>query len=155
MAIANPNRVLAKFAKLHRKLKGYDRALQFVKFTNAVTDIFTAEGAATIEEYYIPTIPAIVKDQPDKDLQQSFGGAIGHDQKLFIFVADSLVSRTPLATLSFRAENFLLERTGQSRGGIVYGNTTYTIERIVGKPILGTIAARYIILASAQKTDGG
>lgn len=153
MAIANPNRVLNKFAKLHRKLKGYDRDLQFVKFTNAVTDLFSAP--AELSEFYTPTIPVIVKDQPDKDMQQSFPGGIANDQKLFIFVADSLVARVPLATLSFRAENFLLERTGQSKGGIVYGNTTYAIERIVAKPILGSIAARYILLASAQKQDQG
>lgn len=153
MPIAKPDRVLRKFAKLHNKLRGFDRDVQFVKFTNAVTD-YSVEPT-TLAEYYTPTIPVIIKDQPDKDLQQSFPGGIGHDQKIFIFVADALVTRLPTATLSFRAENFLIERTGQSKGGIVYGNTTYTIEKFVAKPILGTIVARYAILASAQKENNG
>lgn len=157
MPRATSGRVLRKYKKLHRKYGGSDRVCKFVKFTNAVEDNWTADSTVT-ETTEIDPQP-VVKDQ-DKARFTSFGseptgetffGGITEDQRIFIILAHSFVPRDPVATLSQRCEDFLLERTGPTRGGILYGDTIYTIERFFGSPILGNVVARYFILAVSHK----
>lgn len=159
MPRATARRVLRKFDRLHDRLGGSDRAVTFLKFTNAVGDEYT-DSAVTIEETTL-THPAVIKDQSSlysgkigEEMALSFPGGISSDERIFIFVADSFQERNPTSTLSQRCEDFLYARKGQDRGGIKYGNTIYTIERIFTRPILGTVAARYFVLARAQKTVG-
>lgn len=149
MPRAEPNRVLDKFRKLHDRIGGSDRPVFFLKFTNAIQDYFKDSSYVT-ETTTISPQP-VIKDQPGEDIAAAFGGGIFSDQRIFIVLADSFQARLPLDTLSQRCEDFILERTGQDRGGILYGSTIYTIERFFAKPILGTVAARYFILARAQK----
>jgi len=160
MPSATSSRVLRKFRKLHKKIRGADRVCKFVKFTNAVEDYWSADPSVT-ELTTIDPQP-VVKDQDkarftsfgNEVVQESFFGGITEDQRIFIVLADSFVPRNPVETLSQRCEDFILERTGQEKGGILYGNTIYTIERFFGNPILGSVVARYFILATAHKKKG-
>lgn len=156
MPRATPLRVLRKFRRLHIRLGGSDRPVSFLKFTNAVEDEYT-DSASTTEETLL-NAPAVIKDQSSlysgkigDEMALAFPGGISSDERIFIFLADSFQPRNPTATLSQRCEDFLYARKGQDRGGIKYGNTVYTIERIFTRPILGTVAARYFVLARAQK----
>ena len=104
----------------------------------------------------------IIKDQASlysgkvgDQMAQTFPGGISSDQRIFIVTDESFMTPFPNNTMSERCENFLFARTGQDKGGILYGDTVYTIERIFSRPILGTIAARYFILAVAQKRATG
>lgn len=151
MPIASPERVLSKFRRLHERIGGSDRVVSFIKYNNAVEDYYTAPS--DLPEITTVTPQPVVKDQPGEDLQNAFPGGIFADQRLFTFLADSFVDRLPLSTLSKRCEDFLIARSGQTQGGILYGDTVYAIERFFARPIIGTVAARYIVLASSQKTE--
>lgn len=160
MPTATPDRVLGKFRKLHTKLRGADRICKFVKFTNAVEDYFTAPTTAVETTAIIP--PPVIKDQDRprfitfgaENISETLFGGITEDQRIFIVLADSFQPRQPVATLSQRCEDFLFERTGANKGGILYGETFYVIEKMIGSPILGGVVARYYLLCRASKTVG-
>lgn len=150
MPAATPDRVLNKFRKLHTKLRGSDKIVSFLKFTNTYKDPFTSQTSVVEEETLVDPQP-IIKDQVDENLAASFGGAISKDQKIFIFVVDSFISRTPIDTLANRAMTFLLERSGQNIGAIKYGDDLYVITELFARPIMGSIPARFFVLGTAQK----
>lgn len=161
MPTATPLRVLKKFRKLHKKIHGSDRVCSFVKYTNATEDYFT-QPTTSMEVTTIDPQP-VVKDQDRPRfksfesgaiISESLFGGISGDQKIFIVLADSFVPRLPIDTLSQRCEDFLLERTGLEKGGMLYGNTVYTIEKMFADPIIGSVAARYYLLTRATKTVG-
>lgn len=157
MPTATSSRVLRKFRKLHKKIRGSDRVCSFVRFINAVEDYWTADPTFT-EITAIDPQP-VIKDQDkarfvsfgNEIQQESFFGGISEDQRIFIVLADSFVPRAPVETLSQRCEDFILARKGQTKGGILYGETIYVIERFFANPILGSVAARYYILGTAHK----
>ena len=156
---ATPERVLGKFRKLHKKLGGYDRVVSLLKFTNAIEDQYIQ--STTIVETTTVDPPPVIKDKFTALLKNlgdpisaAFAGGMSDDQRIFIFLADSFVTRLPIETLSERCEDFLFSRKGQDKGGILYGKTIYTIERITASPIIGKVAARYFVLARAQKQVG-
>jgi hypothetical protein len=158
---ATSGRVLKKFRRLHKKLHGSDRVCSFVKFTNAVEDYYTA-STTSIETTPIDPQP-VVKDQDRPRfmsfehgavISESLFGGISADQRIFIVLADSFVPRLPIATLSERCEDFILARTGQDKGGILYGKTVYTIEKMMGNPTIGSVTARYYLLCRAVKKVG-
>jgi hypothetical protein len=154
MPRANPNRVLNKIGKLHNRYQGSDRPVKFLKFDNTHTDFYKPgiQSEPEITELD-PRKPAIIMDQPDEEIAASFDGALRQDQKIFKFVADSFQQREELSTLSDRCEDFLTERMGQEKGGILYDDVIYTIDRFFVPSILiiGEVAAQYVVVATAWK----
>lgn len=154
MPTATPDRVLDKFNRLHVKLGGSDAVVKFVLYDNtSQTDPYAEPSELIIDATETAVSPQPqIKDQPDEDLAFAFSSGIGADERLFIFVTDSFVTRTPTDTLKARAETFLYERSGDpQKGGILYGTDLYAIKRFFARPIIGTIPARYIILAAKVK----
>lgn len=154
----NANRILKKFEKLHRKYKGNDRPVSFVKYGNAQLGLY--KQPVRLADTITPIVPPpIIKDQPDEDIAASFGGGIESDQKIFKVIPTSFVAKVPdgmttaegIASLSDRAEQFLLGITGQTKGCIRYGTTDYSIEKIVVRLSIGQVQTQYLILARAIK----
>lgn len=146
----NPNRILKKFEKLHRKYKGNDREVFFVKYVNTSKGFY--KNPDRDDDIITPIVPPpIIQDKPDEDIAASFGGGIEPDQKLFTVVPTSFVVKLPLDTLSDRAEQFLFERTGQQKGCIRYGNLDYILERILVGLTIGQVQTQYILLCRAIK----
>lgn len=156
MPAATPDRVLDKFTRLHTRLAGVDAIVKFILYDNTdITDPYAEPSEITLDPTETDVDPQpVIKDQPDEDLAPAFGGGIGADERLFQFVTDSFVNRVPLDTLKSRAEAFLYARTGDARkGGILYGDELYIIKRFFARPILGSIPARYVVLAVRNKSS--
>lgn len=151
MPVAKGPRILSKFRRAHKRLRGADKPVSFVKFVNTVLDPFKSPVTSS-ESITIDPQP-VVTDQPGEDIVNAFAGGIMPDQRIFTVVADSFIDRDPIDTLGQRCDDFILSISGQNRGGIQYGNDVYTIERFFARPILGGIPARYVILARAQKKN--
>jgi hypothetical protein len=160
MANRSPERVLAKFRRLHTRYRGSDRPVSIAKVSRLpAKDRFQKPSSAPglVEFVEIEPLP-IVKDTADKDLQQTIGSAIGRDEKVFVFLADSLVERDPVSTLGARVEAYLKALSGQGRGVIRHGepeddgiHDEYSIKAYyAGKTLIG-VTPQWLVLASAIK----
>ena len=151
MPTPTPAKITSSFQKIHTKLGAYSKSINFVKF--GVTQVSDwAEQDHLADEITTPTYPVIVHDKPDANLAIYFEGGIGADQKVFVVLPHSIVDKLPYDTLGQRAEQFLLERVGSSRGGIYYGDDLYTIETTpFAKNILGTVVTQYVVVGTAVK----
>jgi hypothetical protein len=142
-------KVLDKFRKLHTQLKGSDRTVSIANVTRSpAKDAFTRPSKATYTFVEITPLPIVI-DTPDEVMLQTIGGSLGRDEKIFTFLADSLVDRDPIDTLGQRVEAYLRERTGQGRGVIQHGETLYSIELFRPTNAIIGVVPQWIVVGKA------
>lgn len=145
-----PSQILNKFRKLHTKLKGSDRSVSIANVTRVAKDPFKRQTAATYDFVEISPLP-IVTDTPDLQMLQTIGGSLGKDQKIFLFLADSLVDREPIETLGERIETLLSSMTGVGRGAIKHGETLYSISLYRPMNAIIGVVPQWIVVGETVK----
>jgi hypothetical protein len=146
-----PSQILNKFKKLHTKLKGSDRPVSIANVTRVpAKDLFKAQATATYDFVEITPLP-IVTDTPDEEMLQTIGGSLGPDQKIFTFLADSLVDREPVDTLGQRVEDKLKQLTGAGRGVIQHGDTIYAIKLYLPTPAIFGVVPQWLVVAQVYR----
>lgn len=142
-------KVLDKFRKLHVQLRGSDRTVSIANVTRApAKDAFQRQSTPEYTFSEITPLP-IVTDTPDEVMLQTIGGSLGRDQKIFLFLSDSLVDREPIETLGERVESYLKIRTGQGRGVIRHGETLYAIELFRPTNAIIGVVPQWIVVGQA------
>lgn len=151
MSSYSPEQLLNKFGELHRRLAGADRSVSIAKVSRFPgPDPFEKPQAPAIEETPV-TPPPIVKDTVDRELLATIGRSLGPDEKIFVFLADSLVERKPIATLGERVEALLASVSGQGRGGVRYGSVLYSISAFYATDPLVGVVPQWVVVAKAIK----
>lgn len=141
MSSYSPEQILDKFAELHNRYIGADRPVSIAKVsTFNVVEPFADQDETYSWQYFEVTPVPIVTDTPDLETWDYIGGSVGPDEKIFIFLADSLVARDPIATLGQRVEAFLKPLVGLRGGAIKYGDVLYSVKYFLpSQGIIGVI----------------
>lgn len=141
----SPEQILAAYERLHRELRGSDREVSIAKITKTVAEPFSSISVQAIDYTTVTPLPRVT-DTPDEEMLQKIGRKIGTDEKVFTFVATSLVARDPVATLGERVEALLAGLTGQGRGAIRHGTDLYTIEYyFAGTTLIGVVPQWHVV----------
>lgn len=157
MSSYSAEQILDKFRELHERLGGADRPVSIAKVTRAVVldplSGFNPDNVDSKPSYFYTEItPAPIvtlPNTPDLDMWQYSGGAAGADEKMFVFLADSLVDRDPIETLGERAEAFLRTISGVARGAIKYGDRLYTVKAFYPTNALINVVPQWTVVAKA------
>lgn len=152
--------ILDKFRELHTRLQGSAREVSIAKVMRVgPTDPFSTAAPDYVTDWLVVDPPPIITDTPDIEMQQMVGTVargvtMGRDEKMFVFLADSIVDRDPIDTLDERIDDMLLDLSGIGAGVIKYGNTLYSISTYYAtSPLIG-VTPQWVVIGRVMRNSG-